>query len=793
MAESLAPAVVVRAARFPRARLLALADAPLAAAARRQAREATLTDAEFAALYDQQISVQRQILARATTADDRFVRALAITNADFTRLALRFSGTGRRDKRARHLETTLYRYLARAVSRTEPCDLWSGVALATWGPVTHVELIPSRYAIAPDLRPFQAIVRSLAERDGYRYRGRFRVNPTLTMAPGHWELGVRTSRGPLKTRRLPRRPGLDEVLGRLTRATPGSLEQLRRQLVAGGVAAENMDDVLRFLRDQGVLVGGLSFPSKFTSAWDALLRVRSQLDDGDARVWFAAFRDLRRACRRLERDLEHLPPTDLQAAEEATRQRILGLARALGVAGPDLPRSLLRCDHRLPWRIVLGPAIRRSLEQAIEEYAAFEATAGLDQAVRAVHLQALLGTGPTVSAAPSAPAPVDSPADTPLSTQEKAWRAAGADVLLGERMRQWAARLQAPGLERTWDIGQQVRHDVRQDVRQGVRPAAGASPLAALILRPAGQAFAIEGSTPEIGAAYARYMPLWALRSDPSHVLHDWYRANLQRVAGESGICLAELIHPCEPAPNALARPDFALPILDLWGPDSDIPLAAYRMTTPAGRAAPLLVADDAPSPVAAAFFPALNVGGQSEAVERLLATSFRAIPRWISDQLPFECELRGRPSPRLRLPGGNVLRTRRTTLVGPVLRQLLDGPRPQRFIRWQCLAEEHGWPPVVLLGRDLGRPMLVVRDSPLALEAALEGVGQGVACLTIEEPEDTGWLTDGKGEKYATELVVPFLRPVHAWSRELNDLAAVQHPAAPERSGRPSRGQCAV
>jgi hypothetical protein len=63
--------------------------------------------------------------------------------------------------------------------------------------------------------------------------------------------------------------------------------------------------------------------------------------------------------------------------------------------------------------------------------------------------------------------------------------------------------------------------------------------------------------------------------------------------------------------------------------------------------------------------------------------------------------------------------------------------------------------------------PLLVVRDSPLAVEAALEGIGDGVTFMSIEEPDEhhDGGLVDEKGDAYVTELVVPFVRRAHAWS----------------------------
>jgi hypothetical protein len=58
-----------------------------------------------------------------------------------------------------------------------------------------------------------------------------------------------------------------------------------------------------------------------------------------------------------------------------------------------------------------------------------------------------------------------------------------------------------------------------------------------------------------------------------------------------------------------------------------------------------------------------------------------------------------------------------------------------------------------------------VVRDSPLAVEAAFRGLRNDVAVLSVEEPEDRTWTVDGNRKAFVFEFIVPFLRRRHAWS----------------------------
>jgi len=64
----------------------------------------------------------RASLRARTLGDPRFVEAMALSNptvAEKMRALGDDSG-----KRTRHLETTLYRHLARAAGRATPCDVW---------------------------------------------------------------------------------------------------------------------------------------------------------------------------------------------------------------------------------------------------------------------------------------------------------------------------------------------------------------------------------------------------------------------------------------------------------------------------------------------------------------------------------------------------------------------------------------------------------------------------------------------------------------------------------------------
>ena len=741
------PVIVVRAARFPLTALLRLADA---AAGDFAGADELGSESE----YDAAVERQRRTLAELTLDNPAFMRALAVTNDELARSASARGLGGRRDKRARHLETTLYRYLARGAWRTEPCDLWAGMSLATWGERTCVEVVNARYAVSPDLRPFLCIVQGLSRTAAYEYRGRFRLNHTLRRDGEVWRFEQPSHHGRLRERALPARPGIDALLGALASLDADDLENLGAHLADNErFERENLDDALRGLVRAGILLGGLSFPSTFESAWDALEQLAGDLDSGHAIVWRKAVGDIRQCCARLEESLDRCSIEEVFEMQQRVRRAIEELADGIGISRPQLPRTVVRCDTRLPHRIVLGNEVRRRLEASITALDSFERSHGIDHAVRALHRARRLGLPP--SRVPRDVGSVD--ARTP--TQESAWFEAGADALLGRRIQTWAQWLGRAGNE---------------IICSSLSPEPGAvAPLGSLVARHTADDCFYVSLTTEVVPTYGRYGELW--RGDDEAAfrrIHHWFTSRLSEAATAGGIDLVELVYPYDPAPNALARPRSGLRRWEPWGDRRMRGLEAARVEMRDAAAAPLLVSDGH-RPVAVAFFSPLDVGGADPHVERHLLTSFREVPDFTSERLPFSIELtRANASPRLRISSGDVIRSRRTVISGDLLRDLQRCSRAERFAWWQAEATRRGWPSLVLVGRDAMRPLAVVRDSPIALEAALEGIGEGIQFLTVEEPDERPWLTDKRGDAYIAEIVVPFLRTDHAWSRTVSGLA---------------------
>ncbi len=96
-------------------------------------------------------------------------------------------------------------------------------------------------------------------------------------------------------------------------------------------------------------------------------------------------------------------------------------------------------------------------------------------------------------------------------------------------------------------------------------------------------------------------------------------------------------------------------------------------------------------------------------------------------------------------------------SLRGDALKGLLGDPPPQRFARWARFVREHKFGPFVKVAMDGQQPLLVVRDSPLALESLLEGARNTTEQLVVSTFAQEGLLRDEAGERRCIEIAIPF------------------------------------
>ncbi|PCC71594.1 Lantibiotic dehydratase, C terminus [Nannocystis exedens] len=774
---ALCPAAVVRVAAFPLGRVQALAEPELAARARAADPWDMSSWTSYCEAYAAAIERSRGRLWASTADDPAFMRALTLGNPE---LAASAASTVRspRNKRVRHRETSLYRHLARAVARPEPNGMWAGVALARVGEGEGVSCRPAtpRCAFAPDLAPFVAMFAALAARPEVQARARYKLNPTIRVDAGGAAFRLP---GDAALRRVAPAPALMRAIAALRAAAPTfTRDEAADVLAAANFPAPARVEVVDLLVAQGVLVGGLRFPARFTSPWDALEQAARALSPADAAAWRAAALDLRAQCEALGESAPTMAPAALASALAAAGARVGALASALGLGEIERPRVALRCDTTAPLDIALGRDLAATIAATAAELTGFTAHLGMGGALGPALVDRWLGAaGRDLAGFEPPPLLRD---QVTLATWEGLGEELGPE--LAARAAAWAERLttcegdelvtpappagggdtpmgcllftigRASGAARG---GVAVQADASH---AAVSSAGGPASLGQAGARIDAGRLVLRGLVRDATPAFARCAALLEPEGGP---VTRWLCEQYARVAEVTGVDQAALgfAHAC---PNVQASPRFVPHLVDLWAADGEaVDLRGARVERDARTGAPVCRVPGRARAVAIHGFTAAQPP-DDPCQYLLLVSSMRTppqIPR--GDRLGFRAEAESRRhSPRVRLPGGAVVRTRRSVLVGDDLKQWIDAaPGPARFAAWQRLAAERGWPELVLVHRDAEPPLLVPRDAPLAVEAMSEGAG-GSACITVEEFIDDAWICTATGERHVAELALSVVRP---------------------------------
>lgn len=738
----IAPAAVVRVAAWP-VEVLEQFVAPHLAA---QAASVDADDAEALAAYEEAyrhtLESQRRQLWRVTAGDARFCCALALASPSLASRLQDGTPPVQRNKRTRHLEKSLYRYLARTVARIEPYGLWTGVTLAEFGSeeATVVSARTPQTYFAPELDPFRTLLRTLGQREPYRTRGPYRLNPTLQgLDTQRWCYARRKTDGTLCWRDLPPSPTW-QVLHRGLAALPPDILSVLQQRLAEFVPEQVAETLLEFALERGLLIGGLQLPCYFASPWEALEQAEARLEAPERHVWSAARASIKHTCEQLEGYIDrvfsevHTPaaePGAVTAAEPVLRantavcEAIAALAQALSLPSPALPQSVLRCDFAAPFRIQLGRDDRLRLIALLQEWA---------------HLEHQYGTGRRHT----------------LQTR-RVLRTCGA-----------GHELMAMPMDHSTSEGV-----IPEYVNSGLELG---PPLGALILRPGRGGLAhpwVCGLSNVATATHARHAYYLERIGDP---LLPWFRATFRDLQDTCGIEIVDLIHDHPGSPNLLARPRYTDSIVDPWGTTPGaLSCADAHLVQGPHPAALLLQAGQ--RHLAVHVFTALVVPPTDVVVERLMATSFNwrtPVPP-AGDATSEDAEAdTDRPLRRPRLCSGAILEPRRFLLPDHEVEGLATARGAQRFRLWQRLARSYQWPALLRLTFGSAPALLVPTDSPLALEVAFEGVralatnAQGMVVRTpmlVEEVAEGSWLKGACGS-YMAELVLPVRRTRHLWQR---------------------------
>ena len=764
---TMAPVAWVRAAAFPIALVEAFGDPKLGelAVSSDQADRVRFSDA-----YAHALARERTALWEATAGSSRFAKALALTNPNVARRLASFRTKIGDAKGARRLRITLYRYLARAVGRTEPCGLWAGVAFARWGEQTRIVPVPEKLAVAPNLLPFRYIVRRLAQLPRYRAKCRYRANPTLArQVDGNWIFWTWGASGALQPRRLSTRPPINRILQQLLPLPALPLSEITATLATFGDV--KVADVLETLISNGILVGGLDLPTSFLTVWHALDNVEKELDDNDRFIWQSHVMLLRRMCGELEQALEKMPVHAVQRIIADVTACIGALAREFTV---DLPKGALRvplyCDLRLPFDVELAPHARSLFEETItgfEHFMESENPSVLYSESQRLQFGRQIAGGVSLAEAAFLVSSSD-------RRQPATWQALVSTVSprteLATRIARWE-KLLSTGADEVFCRGTSSP-DLPVSGRTRQNPFGCL--LVSLEQKLSGARLRVRGWLSDPTPYYSRFAGLLSPdnlgRDDP---MLSWMRAAIRDLAHNRHIEIAELKTLADGNPNACAGADFTPHAIELWTATPGR-LGLTGAVLGLEGDVPVLRVPCRPKPLLVMASTAADIAIRDPVAQSLLFTSFRdrAMLPFQPSLLSFEGEFtRPHWSPKVSLPNGAIVRPRRTVLSSAMLTCLL-GERSvaRRFVLWQALARQYDWPPLLTVRRDLKTPLLVHRDSPLALEAAFAGARNQTDFIVVEEFEPGAWLEGPEGKRFVAEIAVPYQRHQHFLSNGFSE-----------------------
>ena len=451
------------------------------------------------------------------------------------------------------------------------------------------------------------------------------ANPTLQRQPdGGWLVQVRRPDGRLVPRRLGYDPAADAILRALLPLPQRTPSQLCRALAKEPELADvDLRDALHELIEAGMLVGGLDLPPRFATTWRALGSAGRLLRGRERDAWRTGVRRLRRICATLENRYERMEPRAVRRVLGSARAVVERLAKRFGVAPDLLPRVVLRCDLRMPLRVVLGRTERDAVLAALAAYEEITDSWSLGTAVRRASAERLSRSlGP--EGRPIAFAEDGGPRRPWLRWSEVATET--PDAGLQDRIRRWERLLSVAGEEAVIP----VRRRGGTGPRVSDRPPLGTF-LVSPIARDGRPDLVVAGVVDDVAAPYARFAPLFdrePSRARSRDLFFPWLRSSLRELATRHGIEIAELLAPYEENPSVLARPPLAPRAVEVWGASAGAASLAgallYRDPT-TGRF--FLNLPGGPRRLAVFWFPAAEVDRDDPLTRLVLRTSFHDTP----------------------------------------------------------------------------------------------------------------------------------------------------------------------
>jgi hypothetical protein len=711
-------------------------------------RDCQIYLAKYAEIFDR----EREILWEITAADDRFLKALMLSNrlvSDQVRAYLPRWQHQPRNKRIRRLEHTLYRYLARAVGRTTPNGLWAGVCLFTSDDRSECVTTVAEYAFAPDLRPFQSILRWLGNRSIYRESSYWQVNPTLKRLDDNWQFWARSSTEEAGWCQIAGNESIDQCLQTIIDLPPLLWSELvtKIDLFTPIETGEWLDQLI----DIGAIVGGLDLPVRFDTVWDGLVESAEQLIGTDRDLWDQALDYLTFLCFDLSVNWDEIDSPRLSVYLDQARQTIrhLAIELAIPIDQIELPDLILHCDLLLPWQISIDRNRIDRLATTISIYHRdwldqISPSMQFRQQQRA-YLQAQLTKGVELNS-------IEFTNLLPTDDEQIESMIMNDPEML-DCLQKWVELL-----------NQSTESVYLKPQQESSGNTIAIAPLGCFYFTPVSNwQLIISGIDDDPARAFTRFGKFL----DTKERLHDWLRQKLVEISVKNQIDIVEIQTHFEGNPNPLARSQIVAETIDLWGADpNSLSLASAQIIFDQTTKTPLLSMPSRSRPIAIFFFCAANIGAIDPFVSLLLYTGFQERSSYFkSIEMLTNADLGTICTPQIILENNEIIRPKQTILNQELLQQMISLLPQDRYLRWQKMARDFGWSNLLNIRVDREPSLLIKSDSPLALEAIFKSIKPNTNFAIVEEIIDLPWLVDRAGQHYFAEFALPFQRAKHGWS----------------------------
>jgi hypothetical protein len=737
---------------------LAIGPAIVAALGQRDKHAAERADIELAYAVE---------LERASAAldglvsEDRFQRALSLASPSlFGQWQNSREGSTSRRGRLR-LQSTVHRYLMRAIGRATPNGLWAGVALED---MTEAALVPLQLAdapsvvrVSPALSVFARGQEYLSHRRPWIEKLTWRRNPTLKRINEEaWELGTFAGSS-WSVRRIAHHVQLEFLVGWLSLADRSSLREIEAALCdrVPGMTSHLACRLCEIWIDAGILWSAACLPAFFADAWQALEAMIETLPPSEQPLWRACRTRLRQIAEKIEPAIDAIEPRALRDLFDEAHQCVDAVLCRYEAA-PPRGEDVLVIDRTAPFRFSVSRDLVNSIEQKLRSYWTFDRY-GLGEIETRITIDHFFGGIPheaciSLDELLSRGAETD-PAQRAWSWEERVLSKASpvSAKLAREAFARWEQELE--------DAVEDHIHCLATDRTSEV--ASVLPPGSALLLL--GQSdgrplLRIGGLTPEPSFFYSRFSGLF----DKGDAFRTWQRATIAEMTARwPGLRFLDLAIRNHLNPNVTARPPVAAAIIDPLDTESRL-LREGRITSNRnGR--PLLFASAGstelliPSARSAAY-----LGGLDRIASVLASVSFflgrppllAPLPRLTRE---IEC---WHHLPRLMLDDAIVSPERWTpgTSLGTTL---ANARGAERLIQWRRFVLRVGLPDLVYTfqGRHQTESLLAT-DSAIAVELLcqeLQAHGPAIRMQEVFPTPESFVVRDREGRRYVAELAVPW------------------------------------